>query len=425
MCEVKKCSKCDRLLPISDEYFLKDKLCLDGHRNVCKECAGGSFGYRPKQKWTTEDDNVLIDNYPFMSNKDLINTYFPNRSVSKLSDHAIKSLKLHKDEEYIKYRTWSKEQIDFLDKNYSAMNNKELAEILDKNEAIVLAKAVGLGLKKDIWWSKDEEDILINNYPFMKTEDMVSLYFLERGFGSVNNKVRSLNLKKDEEYLYNIQTETGLNNLKRIPNQEQENNPRWVGRVEIKCDQCGKDIKLTPLNSQNQDNYFCSYNCMGKWKSEHWRGENNPSYGRGDEIWTSEMRKDAAKRAVETLKKLNFSQNPTKPQLIINNLLDYNLMIEVQGNFFHCNPVMNLANSRKSKIINKDKSKHTYIKKYHDIDVLYLWEKDIINDLDKCEKLITQYIIHNGILDNYHSFNYCIGQKDELHILDELYVIGY
>jgi hypothetical protein len=159
------------------------------------------------------------------------------------------------------------------------------------------------------------------------------------------------------------------------------------------------------------------------------------------------MRLKAAENAVIRLKKLNFSRKPTKPQLIINNLLDdmginnekeydckyylvdnylidYDLMIEVMGNFFHCSPVMNLENSRKVKIIGKDKAKHTYIKRYKNIEILYLWEKDINENIDLCKTLIEEYIKNNGVLENYHSYNYYL-ENGELKLIDNLYAIGY
>jgi len=39
----KVCKKCGRLLPLNEEYFKKDKLYLDGFRNVCYECKGDKF----------------------------------------------------------------------------------------------------------------------------------------------------------------------------------------------------------------------------------------------------------------------------------------------------------------------------------------------------------------------------------------------
>ena len=383
-----------------------------------------------------------------MSNEDLVSKYFPTRNFNQVSEYATKILNLHKDENYLKYRAWSKEQLYILINNYSFTDMDDLVLLIGKNKGLISDKASKLKLTKDIWWSEEEERILIDNYSNMKTEDLVNIFFKDRGFNSVINKVFSLNLKKDKDYLYNIQTITGLNNLKNILDQSGENNPRWVDRITIKCDQCGIDIGLTPNNASNQEHYFCSRKCMGKWRSENLSGENSPIFGRADEIWTEEMRKDAAIRAIERLKGLNFSKKPTKPQLIINELLktininynneydckyylidnyliDYNLMIEVQGNFFHCNPVMNLENSRKTKIIGKDTAKHTYVKKYKNIEVLYLWEKDILESLDKCKSLIIKYINNNVILDNYHYYNYTLNENNELKLIDNLYVIGY
>ena len=101
---------------------------------------------------------------------------------------------------------------------------------------------------------------------------------------------------------------------------------------------------------------------------------------------------------------------------IDNYLVENNLMIEVQGDYWHSNP-----NKFKNKIteqqfngIRKDKAKHSYIKNNYNIEVLYLWEYDILNNIDVCEKLIALYIETNGILENYHSFNYYLNEKREL-----------
>jgi hypothetical protein len=44
----------------------------------------------------------------------------------------------------------------------------------------------------------------------------------------------------------------------------------------------------------------------------------------------------------------------------------------------------------------------------HNIDILYLWEYDIANNIELCKNLILKYINNNGILDNYQSFNYIL-----------------
>ena len=50
--------------------------------------------------------------------------------------------------------------------------------------------------------------------------------------------------------------------------------------------------------------------------------------------------------------------------------------------------------------------KYSYIKNHFDIDILYLWESDINKNPDLCDKLIRFYINNNGIIPNYHSFNW-------------------
>lgn len=99
-----------------------------------------------------------------------------------------------------------------------------------------------------------------------------------------------------------------------------------------------------------------------------------------------------------------------------NYLLHDNLMIEVQGDYWHGNPnkFNDTLTKQQYKRISRDKAKHTYIKKTFGIEVLYLWENDIYNNLELCEKLIKLYIKTNGILKNYHSFNYYIDENSNI-----------
>ena len=91
-----------------------------------------------------------------------------------------------------------------------------------------------------------------------------------------------------------------------------------------------------------------------------------------------------------------------------NYLIKYNLIIEIQGDYWHCNPIKykNKISEMQSGVIRKDKAKHTYIKKEYGIDILYLWENDLYNNPDLCQELIRLYVDKKGILDSYNSFNY-------------------
>ena len=104
-----------------------------------------------------------------------------------------------------------------------------------------------------------------------------------------------------------------------------------------------------------------------------------------------------------------------------NFLIDCGLFIEVMGDFWHCSPIEynTIKYDRQKKVIARDKSKNTYIKKYYGVETLYLWENDINKYPDKCIALIKEYIKNNGILKDYNSFNY-IYSNDELRMNDNI-----
>ena len=201
-------------------------------------------------------------------------------------------------------------------------------------------------------------------------------------------------------------TNTGLNNAK------------FSGAV-VDCDWCGAQILVGKYNLNLYEHHFCDDNCRQAWYSS--------VYSQSDE-WREESRTRAARIMAD-----NPKSKETKPQRIINSLLDeleikyqnekeytyyaidnylidYNLAIEVMGDFWHANPTVYYAydelNDIPQKRIIKDKAKHTYILNTENIEILYLWENDIYNRIDVCKDLILEYVTKKGKLDNYHSFNY-------------------
>ena len=80
---------------------------------------------------------------------------------------------------------------------------------------------------------------------------------------------------------------------------------------------------------------------------------------------------------------------------------------------------------KKVKLINDILSpiKDEYIKKYFNHEILYLWEDDIYNNLLLCKRLIQKYISTNGILENYHSFNYHL-ENDSI-VLNSSIILPY
>lgn len=194
-----------------------------------------------------------------------------------------------------------------------------------------------------------------------------------------------------------------------------ELNTRY-SRKKYKCDYCGEEFPIPNHKIDDGRKHFCSKKCRQEWYANIWSQ-------------SEEWREFKRKHAVESLKN-NPITNLTKPQILINNLLDDNhigycneeafvyyavdnylfddnLIIEVMGDYWHANPLrFNQLNDMQKRNIGRDKAKHTFLLNHYGINVLYLWESDILNNLDLCLLLINTYIEQNGVLDNYHSFNY-------------------
>lgn len=210
----------------------------------------------------------------------------------------------------------------------------------------------------------------------------------------------------------------------------------YYNRISTKCSNCGKPIQIIPseykrLNRFGDNNNFCSQNCYWQYRSKYYRGEKSNK----DLInWTPEliekMRINKAK-AMSGDNRLN-----TKPQIIVNDMLnelgikytreynvkyysidnyldDYNLMIEVMGDYWHANPLRYNndkygLNEKQLEGIHRDKLKYSYIKNHYNIEILYLWETDILKFPQLCKKLISHYVSSNGAISNYNSFNYSL-----------------
>lgn len=189
-------------------------------------------------------------------------------------------------------------------------------------------------------------------------------------------------------------------------------------REHTQCDWCGKDLYRTPYDMKTKPHHFCNTNCRQAWYTN--------IYSQSEE-WREESRKRAVNILTTKPPKIN-----SKPQQIINDILDKshinyrneepfvyysidnylpdnNLMIEVMGDYWHSNPLKyskEKINDKQKHIINRDKAKHTYVKNCHNIEILYLWEKDITKNPELCKALINEYINKQGVLVNYNSFNY-------------------
>lgn len=196
-----------------------------------------------------------------------------------------------------------------------------------------------------------------------------------------------------------------------------ENNPKYA-QIDFTCDNCGKVFKDAPYKLSAVKNHFCSTDCRQEWysnvwsKQEKWR---NASRLRAAKLLSKNPITDTAPQRVvnEILCNLGVryqNEYPVKYYSIDNYLDDYGLAIEVMGDFWHCNRIKyrHISHKTQREAIRRDIAKRTYLLRYHNIHVLYLWEEDITHRRDVVSSLIEMYIKSNGILDNYHSVNYSL-----------------
>lgn len=211
-----------------------------------------------------------------------------------------------------------------------------------------------------------------------------------------------------------------------------KNNIRYSSE-KINCTNCQKEMSLpkhrrSNINSFGDSHCFCSHPCYWEYRKKYYTGTKNNMTGK---VLSDKAKDDIRQYTLKMYASGKFDTD-TKPQIAVNSMLDdlsvkfvrekifkyysvdnylpdYNLIIEVMGDYFHANPTIfapDKLNQIQQKGITRDKRKRTYIKKYYSIDILYLWEYDIKHQPDICKWLIKNYIKNNGVLHDYHSYNY-------------------
>jgi len=170
----------------------------------------------------------------------------------------------------------------------------------------------------------------------------------------------------------------------------------------ISCYACGKTTSRWEHQINSYEYHFCSIDCRKELQG----------------FFTSQQQKKKEDTEIqiiinEILKSKNIEYEQEKPfnyYAVDNYLTKHGLIIEVMGDYWHSNPLVyfnyNDLNNMQKNRVKVDKSKKTFLQKKYNINMLYLWETDIKNNLYLCEKLIELHINKNGELQDYNSFNY-------------------
>ncbi len=142
-----------------------------------------------------------------------------------------------------------------------------------------------------------------------------------------------------------------------------ENSP-WYKRVNTICTNCGKEISVIPFeynlrNEYGDSNNFCSRECYCEYRSKYYIREKHPMFGRPV---SEENKQRIREQNVRLIAEGKMPQTMTKPHIAIYNLLienkiecenehplkyhsidiylkDYNLMIEIMGDYWHGIPL--------------------------------------------------------------------------------------
>lgn len=102
------------------------------------------FGYTKNNKWTLNEEQILINNYQNLDFDKLLEL-LPNRTKEAIICHAKKFNLISK---FYLETYWSQEHTRFLVNNWNKMTDEEIAEILDKTSSSVKERRRRLGLSR-------------------------------------------------------------------------------------------------------------------------------------------------------------------------------------------------------------------------------------------------------------------------------------
>lgn len=217
------CKKCNRDLPNNKLYFSIDLACIDGLRNVCRECNPKDAGfldpdYKVSEKWSDEDLKILKENYQDYTNRELQEKFFPNRTIRAIECEA--------------------QVMGCNGKSEEAMNRAHISQANIVRD-LMTGKVISEEWRKKISETKKE---------YFKTHDG---WWKGRKRSPEQCKGMSERMKAKENW-------KGNNNPRHIKPLNGESNGRWKGGINKTYSELRSDTK----DWQQKSMEFCNYKCI-------------------------------------------------------------------------------------------------------------------------------------------------------------------
>lgn len=369
------------------------------------------------REWSQEEIDYILENYQN-----------PNITMYDLASHLnvawgtinAMMVKLNIKDDYLKThqrQVWSEEKIEFLKENIHKYTYKELAKELKISYSSVAAKALELGLttpyKQSHMWTEEEERFLKENYRTMTMTEMKIK--LKRSKSAISGKLRCMGLRRINRSIpWTIEDIDFIKeNYEKMSYEELASHlNRTVNAVRNKAVEfnlTSKSLRRTKL-LDHQVKFIIEHYL------EYTDKELAIMFDVSIEAIAAVRKQNHLKKTGNEVKGCTYIEKIIKDCLdefeinyIFNEFLgDYrpdfyipnaNLIIEVNGDYFHCNPYL-YPNGPKDEIQVNHVLKDYYKKCYYlsrGYRMLTIWEKEINDNLDEVKQKIESAVLNRNI----------------------------
>lgn len=352
-----------------------------------------------KNLWTKKEDELIIKLLEEGKNYSSFPQYFPNRSLDAIKIRA----RLYKKNK-LPSMIWTEDKLNYLLENHNSLTYKEMSKKLDIKYQTLYSKCKELNIKCVSYihtWTEDEDKYLKENYLRMTYSQIARKMNLSTE--SVQQHAIEIGLSKtptawtDEEILI----------LKKHYSKSDEKTLcRLINKSYLSIYAKARKLGLEKEDVSIYQKEFIRNNYMQKTDSEI-----------SDILKLHIDRVASLRKELGLLKVGNEIKGPTSIEKMVMKILNEadiaylysqqlknfrpdfliegtNKVIEVNGDYFHCNPMLYPNGPKDANqirhIVQDYYKKCFYIS--NNYDVLYVWEYDLVNNFENIKKKIKKFI---------------------------------